>query len=39
MGLALVKDVVKKHAGLLRVRSNTKSGRQGTVFSIFLPSA
>jgi signal transduction histidine kinase len=39
MGLALVKDVVKKHDGLLRVRSNTKSGRQGTVFSIFLPSA
>jgi two-component system, NtrC family, sensor kinase len=39
MGLSLVKDIVHKHQGWLRVRSSTKLGRTGTVFAIFLPAA
>jgi signal transduction histidine kinase len=39
LGLALVKDTVEKHHGVLRVRSNTKQGRSGSVFAIFLPTA
>ena len=39
LGLSLVKDTVQKHHGVLRVRSSTKAGHSGTVFSIFLPSA
>ena len=38
LGLALVKDTVEKCHGALRVRSSTKPGRSGTVFSIFLPA-
>jgi signal transduction histidine kinase len=38
LGLSLVKDVVQLHDGSLRVRSSTKSGRSGSVFSIFLPA-
>lgn len=37
LGLSLVKDVVQRHGGSLRVRSSTKSGRSGSVFTIFLP--
>jgi signal transduction histidine kinase len=39
IGLALVKNTVQKHHGALRVRSSTKAGHSGTVFSIFLPCA
>lgn len=39
LGLALVKDTVAKHHGVLRVRSSTKRGRSGSVFAIFLPAA
>lgn len=39
LGLALVKDAVGKHHGVLRVRSSTKPGRSGSVFAIFLPGA
>jgi signal transduction histidine kinase len=39
LGLSLVKDVVQKHDGSLRVRSSTKPGRSGSVFAIFLPAA
>ena len=39
LGLALVKDTVAKHHGVMRVRSSTKPGRSGSVFAIFLPSA
>jgi signal transduction histidine kinase len=39
LGLSLVKDVVRKHGGTLRVRSSTKPGRSGSVFAIFLPVA
>jgi signal transduction histidine kinase len=37
IGLSLVKNTVQKHHGVLRVRSSTKTGHSGTVFSIFLP--
>ena len=39
MGLSLVKDLVQKHKGSLRVRSSTQAGRHGTVFNLFLPAA
>ena len=39
LGLALVRDTVAKHHGVMRVRSSTKPGRSGSVFAIFLPSA
>jgi len=39
MGLSLVRDIVHRHHGWLRVRSSTKLGRSGTVFAIFLPAA
>lgn len=39
IGLSLVKNTVQKHHGGLRVRSSTKAGHSGTVFSIFLPCA
>jgi signal transduction histidine kinase len=39
IGLSLVKNTVQKHHGVLRVRSSTKAGHSGTVFSIFLPCA
>jgi signal transduction histidine kinase len=38
MGLAIVKDAVTQHGGGLRVRSTTRAGRSGSVFSIFLPA-
>ncbi len=38
IGLSLVKNTVQKHHGVLRVRSSTKPGQSGTVFTIFLPS-
>jgi signal transduction histidine kinase len=39
LGLSLVRDVVQKHGGSLRVRSSTKASRSGSVFAIFLPAA
>jgi signal transduction histidine kinase len=39
LGLSLVKDVVQRHGGSLRVRSSTKPSRSGSVFAIFLPAA
>lgn len=39
IGLSFVKDTVRSHDGVLRVRSSTKLGRTGSVFSIFLPAA
>ena len=38
-GLSRVKDVVQKHDGSLRVRSRTKPGRSGRIFTIFLSEA
>lgn len=39
IGLSLVKNTVQNHDGVLRVRSSTRAGHSGTVFSIFLPCA
>lgn len=39
LGLSLVRDVIQKHKGLLRVRSSTQPSRHGTVFNVFLPAA
>jgi len=39
LGLSLVKDVVHKHGGTLRIRSSTTPGRSGSIFAIFLPEA
>jgi signal transduction histidine kinase len=39
LGLSLVRDVVQRHGGSLRVRSSTKPGHSGSVFAIFLPAA
>lgn len=39
IGLSLVRNTVQKHHGVLRVRSSTRAGHSGTVFSIFLPCA
>lgn len=39
LGLFIAKDVVQKHGGSLRVRSCIKSGRSGSVFTMFVPSA
>jgi nitrogen-specific signal transduction histidine kinase len=35
----MVQDVVRKHDGVLRVRSGTRPGHSGSVFAIFLPEA
>jgi two-component system CheB/CheR fusion protein len=39
MGLAVVKDAVRRNGGVLRVRSTTRPGRSGSVFAMFLPAA
>ena len=38
LGLWVVDEIVQKHGGFIRVRSSTQPGRNGTVFSIFLPT-
>lgn len=38
MGLSVVQDIVKNHKGVLHVKSSTRPGRSGTVFSLFLPA-
>jgi PAS domain S-box-containing protein len=37
LGLWLSHGIVQKHEGSIRVRSRTRSGSSGTVFSVFLP--
>ena len=39
LGLSLVHDVLQKHGGWMRVRSSTREGRSGSVFSMFLPAS
>ncbi len=39
MGLSVVKDIVQKHRGRVRVRSSTRPNRHGTVFAVFLPAS
>jgi PAS domain S-box-containing protein len=38
LGLWLTKEIVQKHEGSISLRSSTRAGCSGTVFSIFLPS-
>jgi signal transduction histidine kinase len=38
LGLWVVKGIVAKHGGTIRMRSSTRPGKNGTVFSIFLPA-
>ncbi|HET9181691.1 MAG TPA: HAMP domain-containing sensor histidine kinase [Candidatus Angelobacter sp.] len=38
LGLALVREVVDRHRGALRIRSSTRRGHRGSIFSIFLPA-
>ena len=37
LGLWVSSGIVKKHEGSIRLRSNTRTGRSGTCFSVFLP--
>lgn len=37
LGLWVSKGIIDKHCGIVRVRSSTREGRSGTVFSIFVP--
>lgn len=38
LGLWVCREILQKHQGSIRVRSQSVAGRSGTVFSIFLPS-
>jgi PAS domain S-box-containing protein len=38
LGLWVVKGIVAKHGGTIRMRSSTRPGQSGTVFSVFLPT-
>jgi signal transduction histidine kinase len=37
LGLWATQNIVRKHHGQVRYRTSTRSGRHGTVFSLFLP--
>lgn len=39
LGLWLSEGIVRKHEGTIQVRTSTRPGRSGTVFSMFLPNA
>lgn len=39
LGLWVVKGIIQKHDGLVRVRSSTAIGRSGTCFTVLLPGA
>jgi PAS domain S-box-containing protein len=39
LGLWLSEGIARKHQGAIRVRSSTRPGQSGTVFSVFLPAA
>ena len=38
LGLWVVRGIVAKHKGRIRLRSRTTPGKSGTVFSVFLPA-
>jgi PAS domain S-box-containing protein len=37
LGLWISKEIIERHRGYLHVRSSQRSGRSGTVFTLFLP--
>jgi PAS domain S-box-containing protein len=39
LGLWISRSIVENHQGSIRMRSSTRPGRSGTVFSVFLPMA
>jgi signal transduction histidine kinase len=39
LGLWVSKGIVQKHEGSLSLRTSTRAGPRGTVFSVFLPTA
>jgi two-component system CheB/CheR fusion protein len=39
LGLWVSRSIVQKHEGFIRVRSNVRPGKSGTVFSVFLPES
>jgi signal transduction histidine kinase len=39
LGLWVCKNIVERHHGSIRLKSNTNSGQSWTVFSVFLPSS
>jgi len=39
LGLWLTREIVLRHSGRIRIRTNCRSGRSGTTVSIFLPTA
>ena len=39
LGLWVSQEIVERHEGRMLVRSSTRPGRSGTVFSVFLPEA
>jgi signal transduction histidine kinase len=38
MGLAIVQEIIAYHQGSLKIRSSTRSGESGSIFSIFIPA-
>ncbi len=38
MGLAVVREIVARRSGVLKIRSSVTPGRSGSVFSLFIPS-
>jgi signal transduction histidine kinase len=38
MGLSIVQEIVAQHQGTMKIRSSTRSGKSGSVFSIFIPT-
>jgi len=39
LGLWVSRSIVQKHEGFIRVRSNVRPGKSGTVFSVFSPES
>jgi signal transduction histidine kinase len=39
MGLSIVQEIIAYHQGRLKIRSSTRSGKSGSIFSIFIPAA
>jgi signal transduction histidine kinase len=37
LGLWISQEIVKRHGGMLKVRSSASARRPGSVFSLFLP--
>jgi signal transduction histidine kinase len=38
MGLSIVQEIIAHHQGRMRIRSSTRSGKSGSIFSIFIPA-